>query len=107
MIHESVLAPSAAFICAAICGISVRVAQATPHVPDWVEHGAAFGFISCLIYAVVVLWKRNRELAQENKEDRELFHREVRGEMQAQIDAERASRDRLTAVLEKLADKVT
>ena len=94
------------FIGAAFSGGVFKLASASSILPGWVEHSALAALVGCLIFAVRVLWKRNREIADEAREDRERFHKDIVLEMQGQIDAEKTSRDKLTAVLEKLSDHI-
>tara|TARA_A100001234_G_C12590900_1_gene370497 strand:- start:867 stop:1193 length:327 start_codon:yes stop_codon:yes gene_type:complete len=106
MLYPSINASLMAFIGAATSGGVYKLASTTTLMPSWVEHSAMAALFGCLIFAVRVLWKRNRELAEEAREDRERFHKEIVREMQGQIDAASLSRDKLTAVLKELSDKV-
>lgn len=95
------ISPVGGFVAAAVFWAGGRVASVVG-APNWLENGALVGFVGCLVFAISVLWKRNNALGDQINE----ITRELKDEMQAQIESERASRDRLIGVLEKL-DRTT
>ena len=101
----SIIPSLIAFVCAALFGGVIRISQAYPSVmPNWLEHGAPAALVGCLIVGVVSLWKRNAALAKRVDDVTEKFHKEVREEMQAQIDSEKKTREEQTAALGRLTE---
>jgi len=106
MLHESVITvfkPIIAFGFAAISGAALHVAQAVPSVPPWMEQGAFLALVSCLIYAVITLWRSVQRLILENKTDRDIFHQEVAEGMKARLDEERQERAEQRKALHELS----
>jgi hypothetical protein len=117
MINHAVnqISPASSFFFAGIMGAVTWLAQAIPEVPDWMSNSALGFFILTLLFAVRTLWVRNQTMANEMKEMAETsaltmqgvtekFHKEVKEEMQAQIDGERESRGEQTKAAKELAD---
>tara|TARA_R100001244_G_scaffold52908_1_gene45939 strand:+ start:1514 stop:1852 length:339 start_codon:yes stop_codon:yes gene_type:complete len=104
MTDPSIIPTISGLIAATGSGVFYKLSSATTATPDWLEHGALALLIFCLIYSVRTLWSANREMRNDMDAIKTQYHNEVRQEMQAQIDAERESREVQAAALKGLTD---
>ena len=109
MTDPSIIPTISGLLAATGSGAFYKLASTTPATPDWLENGALALLVFCLIYSVRTLWSANKEMRNDMDAIKTQYHNEVRQEMQAQIDAERESRELqakalkgLTAVLSEL-----
>tara|TARA_R110000824_G_scaffold247940_3_gene437043 strand:- start:12079 stop:12417 length:339 start_codon:yes stop_codon:yes gene_type:complete len=107
MTDPSIIPTLSGLITATGSGVFYKLASVTTATPDWLEHGALALLIFCLIYSVRTLWSANREMRDDMEVMKTQYHNEVKQEMQAQIDAERESREVQAAALKGLTDVLT